>query len=377
MNSSPDITAEALRDYAKSKGWQQVQEAVSDRLYVLNNSNFSPRQLVFPIDDSVLDYQESVLRAASKLSDLQGIPLSQLLDKVLEAPDDALQLRFSGVAISENYLPFSFTRSAIKNTEQLWLSGAHTVLNPQVRHPRLNRKEAGALLESTKFCHTGPGSFIFKISCPVYALSDQISLPVETESVKTPFVRRTTLTIKRALKSLVAAIESDTIDKLIETTLNEDRPLISSNFCEALSHFQDDTLKNSLDITVSWSAVLPPPIEEANEAPIRIQRDYFPRIEQIYRALQSTERVMHDNFVGTVEELEGVMGERGREGNVILQLFSKEGDTVRVKVQLNAEQYQKADQAHMSSNAFIRVNGKIAPGRQPRILTDIESFDLL
>ena len=87
---------------------------------------------------------------------------------------------------------------------------------------------------------------------------------------------------------------------------------------------------------------------------------------------------MEDTFIGTVERLDGEMGEDGqRSGEVILSLLLPEGEQVRARTNLNAQDYTKADQAHMTEGTYVKVAGKLHPGRQPRQLTELRTFDLI
>jgi hypothetical protein len=36
-----------------------------------------------------------------------------------------------------------------------------------------------------------------------------------------------------------------------------------------------------------------------------------------------------------------------------------------------------ADRAHMTSGAYVRITGRLRPGRQPRQITDMARFELL
>lgn len=373
MNYGIEISAVKLRDYAKARGWQIVPEAVKDRLYVLNHPDFNRRQLVFAMEESAPDYEESLMLAVEKLAELQQVPLLHLLNKIDEADDDTIKFRIVAPGLSGSTLPFSFTTSLLQSAQQLLLAAAHTVAHPQKHHPRLGRKEAEEFVETAHFRQTEPGSFVFKVSCPVFAVNESVALLPDVEN--SPFARRTVLTIKRALRELVTAIEEDTLAELINRIQREDQPLLSSNFCDALTHFQDDRLRNSLDIGIFWSMALAPPQAEADEKPIKIQRDYFSRIAEVHHALKPAERHKEDLFLGTVERLNGEMGTDGRRyGEVVLSLLSDDGELIKARADLNAHQYLLADKAHMTEGAYIFVIGKLHPGRQPLALTDISYF---
>jgi hypothetical protein len=201
---------------------------------------------------------------------------------------------------------------------------------------------------------------------------------LELSDSDAPFVRQVTLSLNQALQQLTSAIEADSIDSLVSRIRTSSSPLVSSNLCEALSGMHDDEMDNSLDLSFDWSLLrhLPP---QTRSQPIRIQRDYFARVEEIRRELRSVEREQQDTFIGTVERLDGEMGDDGRRsGAVVLAvLLAEEGESVRARTVLTPEQYSIADQAHMTNGAYVRVTGRLRPGRQPRQLTDITDFGIV
>ena len=255
------------------------------------------------------------------------------------------------------------------------MAAACTVLKPQTWHPRKSRTEAEQLLKSCRFGHTEEGSFVIKVSCPLNAVEYQPALiPAESDM---PFVRRTTWTVHQSLNRLVSAIEMDNLDVFVNDVQKSQTPELSSNLCDAIARFYDDELSNSLEISFSWalSAHVPPP--QVGLSIIRIQKDYFPRIAEVSTALRSQEKHKEDLFIGTVETLNGEIGEDGRRaGEIIVAIILKEtGGTIRARLNLNADDYAKADKAHMTTGDYVRVNGKLHPGRQPRLLSDVSKFE--
>lgn len=377
MNLETLIPPTDLRDYAKDQGWVLLKEAAKDRLYVMTNPRFERRQLSFPMDTSAPDYTEAVMLVVDKLAAMEGRTPQAVFDSVIEVGDDGLSFRVTTPRPDEWALPLSFASSMVTGAQQLLLASACTVLKPQAHHPRLSRTEAQQFLETTKFRHTRPGSFILNVSCPVQAIDVQSPLlPDEEENA--PFVRRTTMVLRRSLRELVTAIETDSLDELVEASKKGKGLLVSSNLCEALTRFEDESLKNSVEIGIRWAAAIPRPKDEPRVSVVRVQHDYFPRIEEVRRELRSKEPHLEDVFPATVERLDGEMGPDGRRaGEVILSLFTSDSELVRARANLNADQYAQADKAHMTEGAFVKVAGKLHPGRQPRQLSDIKSFELM
>ena len=376
MNVETLIAPTDLRDYAKAEGWMLLKEAAKDRLYVMSNPRFERRQLVFPMDTTAPDYSEAIALMVEKLAVIEQRTPDAVLKSLLEFSDDAVAFRVTSPRPEERYLPLSFAGAMVAGAQQLLLASACTVLKPKAHHPRLSRTEAQQFLDTARFRHTQPGSFVLNVSCPVQAMD--VQAPLLPNEFEAPFVRRATLTLQRSLRELVSAIETDSLGGLVESLKKSETPLISSNFCEALTRFEDQTLKNSVDVGITWAASIPRPNNEPAFSVVRVQHDYFSRIEEVRRELRSNEKHMEDTFIGTVERLDGEMGEGGhRSGEVILSLLLPEGEQVRARTNLDPEQYDRAIQAHKTEGTYVKVGGKLHPGRQPRQLSELRTFDLI
>jgi hypothetical protein len=350
--------------------------AKNSRVYVMSNPRYDRRQLVFPMDTSAPDFAEAIMLVVDKLATIESRPREAIIKSLLEVGDDSIAFRITSPRPDDRFLPLSFAGSMIVGAQQMLLASACTVLKPQFHHPRLNRTEAQQFLETARFRHTQPQSFVLNVSCPVQALDVQASLlPDEVEA---PFVRRAVLTIRRSLLELINAIETDSLPGLVESIKKNKTPLVSSNFCEAITRFEDVSLKNSLEIKIAWATSIPRPIGEPLVSVARVQQDYFSRIEEVRRELRSSEQQTDDTFIGTVERLDGEMGTDGRRsGEIILSLLLPEGEQVRARANLNAVDYEKADKAHMTEGFYVKVAGQLNPGRQPRQLSNLRSFDLI
>lgn len=327
------------------------------------------------MDATAPDYLEAVTLVTEKLAAIEGRSPQSVLKSLLEVGDDSIAFKVESPRSAEQSLPLSFAGSMLEGAQQILLSSVCTVLKPRIHHPRLGRTEAQQVIAAARFRHTQTGSFVLNVSCPVQSMD--VQAPLHSGEPAAPFVRRTTVVLHRSLTQLVGAIESDTVDELVETEKNSPEPLISANFCEALTRFEDLSLKNSIEIGIAWGASIAVPIGAKSFSCIRIQNDYFSRIEEVRRELRAAESQAEAVFFGAVERLEGEMGPDGRRsGDVIVSLLLREGEQVRARIQLDADDYAKADQAHMRVGHYIKVAGLLHQGRQPRRL-ELRSFELI
>jgi hypothetical protein len=376
LNKEALVTPIDLLELVKSLGWELLNEGLSDRLYVFRNAAFPKRQLVFPMDMAVPDYEETTVNQIVKLSEMLNVPPNVIMARALSVRDDTLRFRIFSSHSTERSLPLSFATTLVYGVQQLLKASACNVMRPRVYHPRLALTEAQLLIEKTRFGHTEPGSFVLQVSCPVHALDAQGELPSDDEN-SLPFVRRVTLSLKRGMEQLIGAIETDSLDSFVDALKTQKAPLVSSNLCEALTQFYDESLGNALEVGFNWSVSEPIAAKDSLTRPIRFQQDYFSRIEEIRRELRDFEGHTTDTFIGTVERLSGEMGEQGkRAGEVLLNLLIQ-GESVRAKLLLSSEQYEEADKAHMNEGAYVQVRGKLQPGRQPRQLSELSLFKLI
>ncbi|WP_428268388.1 hypothetical protein [Haliangium sp.] len=364
-----------VRDYATSLGWSLLREGLQDRLFVFAHPDMPRRQIAIPMDTTVPDYAEAVERAVGKLAEMHRLPVEAIVHAITSARADGLRYRVMTPLRDEDSLPLAFAASLVQGAQRMLSSAACTVIKPQVHHPRLHRAEAQVLVDHARFHQTAPGSFVLRVSCPVHALDAQATLPMHHQPA--PFVRVAMLAINRALQELVEAVEVDRLDELVERTRSDEAPLLSSNLCEAVTYLYSGELRNDVELGFAWAASVPRPTSGVRDV-IRIQGEHFERIEEVRRALRSDEDQREDTFVGTVERLDGEMGVDGRRsGDVIVALLPREGEVVRAKLTLDADQYERATQAHLHASGFVRVRGRLHPGRQPRSFTHLQEFTLI
>jgi hypothetical protein len=375
--TSPLMAPTDLRDYATSQGWALLPEAVRDRLYVLTHPELPRRQLVFPMDTTAPDYAESVQAVTEKLAELERRSPAAVRATIADLRNDSLAVRIELPNKDRATLPLPFAVESVGAAEQLLTAAACTVLKPQAHHPRLQRAESDQLVQAAQFQHTEPGSFILRIACPLTLEVSQPQMMLLADP-NIPFVRKTTVALHHALHALVSAVELGTLDKLVdEAKAVGARPVVSSNLCDALMRLHDPDLNNSLEVGVRWAPVLPVDKADPQMAPARIQQDYFPRIAEVARELRPEPKERTDTFIGTVESLNGDLGEDGRRAGEVVLFLLIENVTVRARATLSAEQYALADTAHMTDRAYVQVSGRLHPGKQPRALTDVRDFDIL
>jgi hypothetical protein len=340
----------------------------------MSHPDLEPQQLVFPMDDTAPDLSEAVWEVAEKMSEYLGESVQSILTGMQQTWSDVLRFTISSGRSSDRGLPLEFATAVLDGAQQLINSAAHTALRPQLHHPRLGRSEAEIMLKKSEFQQTEQGSFILKVACPVDATENQGALPLDDENAS--LVRRATIVIERAISRIVTAIEEDSLANLIDQIRQEKTPLISANFCEALTQFNDKELENSLDFAVEWASARPRLGNQFRSQVVRLQPNYFRFVSEIADSLRALSEDEKDSFVGTVEKLHGEIEDDGhRAGEVILNLFQPEtNEVIKARAMLTTEQYALAIEAHREGLALIEITGTLKSGRRPRELSEISQF---
>jgi hypothetical protein len=373
MNDSvlTEISPTDLKDFLKSRGWKLIDEAIKDGLYAFNHEQYKRRQLIFPMDDSTVDYKDCVETLLNKLVDIENTSFRTLISEVSEMKDDAIGFRIVDFRNENAFIPLNYAVKAINGAKDMLLSAACSVLKPQIYHPKMNRKEALELIDKSRFRHTEVGSFVIKVSTPVKAMDLQADV-----FTNIPFVRQATLIINKSISQLVTAIQTDKIEQLITDINLEEKPLLSSNICKALISFQEENDKADLYLNFKWANIIEKPLNIANS--IKIQKDYYSRIEEIRQELKAQEKDKQDIFIGTVEALAGDFNDtEEREGDVLLDLYKEGGESIRARANLKAEWHHVAIHAYENAGKFIQIKGNLLSGNQPRIMKDITSFEII
>lgn len=363
-----EMTPQSLVEYTEALGWKRRQTKRTD-IAVFSHPTEKYEQVLIPRNKDYDDFPERMVDVLVKLASFKGqSDPAVLIQDVLNHEADILRFVWKGADTASGSINLLSGVGFLEGAKKALLSSACSVIHPSTYHPRLSRSEANQLLSASRLNHTEQGSFVISISCPLYAVDLDPSVFGET-----PFTRKVTQLLMLSLGKLVYAIEQGETDSLLEE--NEDEVVISANLCKAILDMQADSI-DSLDLGVSWGAAYPSPTP-AIPSTVRIRREYTKNIERIRERLQpKPAKQSKQLFVGTVEVLNGEVDADGRRsGEVTLNVFN-EDEVVRVRVDLDAEQYKDANTAHMNGS-LVRIQGVMSPGNRIHRLSQLQSFTIL
>jgi hypothetical protein len=353
-----------LRGYIRSNGWVRIttdSAAFTDIAIFRKNDD----EILVPQKIDFGDYARRIGDIVETLSAIEKRPKVQILNDVLIPSSDILRFKVSGPTSGDGTVPLGEGLGLIAGSKKALLAAAHQVLQPQRFHPRLKRAEADEFMNSCRLGQTERGSFIATFICPVTA---QIEFD-DPATPNEPFSRKVTEGLIRGVSAMLSAIDQDNLDPI--KNQKDGSAFVSANLCDAIVEMQPMSLSN-LTITGSWAPTIPAPTNIISQ--LEIRRDYIPAIEQIAKDLRPQVAPKEDLFIGKIDSLHGSVGENGKvQGDVVLAFVHDDGELLRAKLNLNADAYATACDAHKLGK-YVEVSGTLHRGHRANWIKDPKSF---
>ncbi len=359
------VLPRAMKNYAQGLGWKPV-TGLNGTVAVYHDPNSELRQLLVPLDEKFDDYPESVARVVERLAEFEKRDPAEVLNHLLVPPSDLLSFREQSAETEAGDISVEHGSRIIEGVKKALLAIAHSVEQPQAFHPRLSRDEAKQFLSRCRMSTTR-GSFVLNVAC---LLDTQVALPgMEPE----PFTRKVTSLFMDTLSALLHASSTQDASKLLDTATNQG---ISANFCEALVQMRPLGDRAQTVIKAEWSRTRLPKGRQRESIRV-LQQEVFEIAETLAPRLRSLPASKQDMFFGFVEELKGTssVSENRPSGEVRLLLLDQE-EELKAKVELNAEDYARAGEAHLNQKPVLLYGNLI---RSPRInrIENVTLFDLI
>ena len=383
------------RTYAAASGWTRVPYP-NGKVAIYSHPSSDLDQLLIPLDAALSDYARRMAEVVVNLAERENRPAGEVLDDLLLPPSDVLRFRLDEVESQAGVVPLEQGIDLLAGAKKALLAAACSVVQPRTFHPRLSRAEAEQLVRACRLGQTERGSFTAVISCPLDAVvdspRDEDILPLFPQSSEVhpglsqpagapvipggpePFTRRVTSFLLRSVARVALAIDSDRIDSLASP--DDLDPPLSANLCDALSMMQPIGDRSRLTLSASWSRTRPLPPGAAQPSSVQLRREYFPIIGSLGRGLRPSRSPRGSRFVGLVDALSGNPDEGGRvRGDVQLLIYNQD-EVMRAKVNLDADDYRMAWEAH-GAGGYVSLYGTLIVGDRVHRIENVKNFEFL
>lgn len=358
--------------YLRIMGWEPEEYSGRPYLRYFHHPDDVYAQLELPFDCELPGFTRSMEEVIFRLAEFEGRNEPSIISDLINAEDDTIRYRIQSQQSLSGNISLIDAQELISNVVQTLKASVCDVVSPQKFHPRLRRREVDTLLDNVRFAQTERGSYVVKILCPVYCLESQERSLLESESK--PLARRVTKHLMESVSRIVRSVELGQVPQFIDSVRkNINETSMSANFCRAVADMQ--VLKeSSVEISANWAPLLP--CEDSRRScTVKIKRNYFDSISEIADAvLPSPQEIGRETFIAVVDECRGAINQTGeREGEVILDLLTSEGEHLRVNADLNPEQYKIANSCHIKGEEhYLTIKGTIVRKKRSHKLTNID-----
>ena len=354
-----------VQQYLIHNGWRRLGEPKNDVARFERETDRGPLQAEVLLDPSFADYVRRTGELIESLSRLEDRPVLAVLEDLLTPPADVVHLRVASDGVKSGWIPLDDAIRLREAQKQLLLSIAHSVLEPRAHFARLSQSQAVALLAECREGPTTRASYATSILVPVSPAVGQVPL------LDDPYPRRVTRLLMSALVETSRIVDAADPEALLGGAAGG----LSANFLAALAALRPSGERSFVEIGVRWSrARAAPPLPRSK---VRLGEGVFLMIEEASRTLRERTPTPGMELEGFVVALVRETNDPGRGGTVTIatQIEGRPG-TSKVRMELAAEGYRKATEAHQQGGR-VKVLGTLVKEGRGWLLREPSGFDVL
>jgi hypothetical protein len=359
--------------YLRARGWTLSKTANSFWRYAFAPAGGGRSEVEVPRSS---DFEDLPLRMAELLSTLARVERRSQLEVLRDlavAASDVVRVRLMGADLADGSVSLTDGTELIQRTHDLMLFAACATSHPRAYFGPRKPREATEFVGKLRLGQTEQGSFVISVLSPVSPeLSPREAGLLFSDGSDVPFERRVTETLMKATRAAAdAAVDAGASGDLAPFD-HAVQAGASANLCDALASMLNDKAYSALELSVSWSRNRSTP--KGLGAPIRVNREVAPLFESAARELKA--RAPREDF-----ELEGYIVRLDSEdavhqGGSIVVVGDVDDGTRRVKISLDAVDYQRAVDAHRRT-ARVSCAGRLTKDGRQYELKEPKDFTVL
>jgi hypothetical protein len=366
-----------VQHYLVSRGWVADEAESSPAATVYRHPILEDAEIALPLRRELGDYTLRMADVLQTLAIVEKRPILEVLADLSAPPSDILRLRVSASDATLGNLPLNEGIQLLRGGRDMLLSSACSVLRPQAFHPEKSLKHASDFIKECRLGQTERGSFVATIIAPVPPAFEGLLFGADDEEfleAAEPFSRRVTTRLMAGLDIVDHAIRTARLDPIF----NGVDEGVSANLCEAVATMRPPGDQSRLDIRMSWSRSRPR-LPRGIPQVVSFSQADFPIIEEAGRRLRERATPQRERFVGKVFSLQSEIASLFDDlmGKITIRT-EVGGQTARVKVVLNRDDYKLACDAHRDEKR-VAVTGIIHHDVKIRVyeLSEPSDFEVL
>jgi len=374
------IDPSKVEKYLKGNEWYEQRRLPNDvAIWFRQGEEGDIHRLWLPLDYQLADFTEMMSRVVGVVSQAEGRSQLQVFDDLNTAAigDVIRSCSEDKLDRGSSSLPFLQGMSLIEQTKSMAVAAAMSELEEREVHPSARSREVNQFMENMRLGQTEPGSYVVKLVSPIGEVeTGEDELPGMPPEL--PFERRAVMRLVTGLEALRdVAHETQRRGVFRLQPFQEVVPQgVSANLCEAVAAKGKDDDYGPVEISVTWSYVLPPQ-DGVRRAEVQLSVDQMPYIAEAARQFRERHPELR-TIEGHVKVLSRDPGKA--DGKISLVVMIDDKQRV-VRIELDVQDYQRAIRAH-EQDFRARVEGELVQEgpflslRDPRNFRIIENLPL-
>jgi hypothetical protein len=351
--------------YLTFNGWRAVSTEQGFRSVLRLSVNGIESEAVVPLDTELDDYAQAIERIIETLSEVNKTSPLDVLHRIQSIGSDVIRVRAAHDSYADGTIPLEAGTALFEASRSMLIAAALATDDPRAAYRGSRPHQVDEFLRGARLGQTEQGSYVVtmrtRIPPTLFNSSEQLNLDVELfEPIPdTPFERRVTETLARALKATKDAIAASAASHSSKPFEDAIQSGVSANLLDSIVALTEQTGAIETDVEVGWSPTRIP--DSSLQSKVRFLLSESATLKEASRILR--DREPDDNF-----ELEGmVVGLEAEDQTAphIITVRAKVGSHLRkIRVQLNETEYLVAADAHVNYYVVLCEGRLVREGRQ-------------
>jgi hypothetical protein len=344
------VTPSALRGYATFEGWKPVESyGETSEIYTRQIGDRSV-EIIIPVTSQIGDYSLVVSQLVSIFARESDRDEVSIFRDLSQSDRDVVRVRTTD-ADKDGAISLEVGVEMVALSRDMLASAACAAYEPRSSYHLGKMQPAAYYMSKVKLGQTEAGSFVVALLAPVPPTLDTGGQPdFWPELVSEPYERRVTRMLTRALHAARAALSETNRGRgqsAFEAAIMEG---VSANLCEAVAAIAEHG--SGSDISIMWARTRPTPEPTTK---VSFSRDDGAVLKEVARQFRLHEPRDEYTVVGIIERC---TRERKRASGTISIAALIDNRAQIVRVNLFANDYEKAVEAHKKKNA-VHITGEL------------------
>lgn len=359
LNMTEEINPFAVCKYLEQTDWTLVPFKRTDvKIYQVIKNNIL-RQVMVPMDKSLIDYKKVMYDAVQNMADVEEKSVEQIMLYLLNPNTDILKIRLDKKNVESGNILFDDAINLFENAKKLLAATTLDVINPKKIHYGRLDDYVQKFMNQCRFGQTEIGSYVVSVVCPFAELSEQGYKQLSIFSDEERCAQSLTRKVTNKLMDDIAFIKQQ-IDEGNENVLIDESVEISSNFLEALNGLNLQSDNTVVEFKTEWS-----PAVKANRSLndyVKVTNDYYEPIMSVIDKIKG-ETNKRTVIIGRIKQLSAAPMVDKRVGGMITVVFVDENNKAKsVSAHLSKGDYENAVEAHQHGKT-VRLVGDLISKR--------------